>query len=258
MKTNAGWLLTILAGLLLAAGPVFAEKQPEPREPETPAETSEAGEREEPESAEPPAAAESTPAPLFNYVPPDRGAPSNRIGGGTRGDDGEYLVVALVPEDHIGRTTRESPVLVWYRAPSAKGTFEFSLNDETGGTVLARETLAPPERGYATIDTEDLGVRLSPDRLYSWFITLVVDPADPSLDKLSGGYIQRVEMAPDLAESLFKASPASRAAGFAQAGIWYDALALLTAQIQSRPDADALREGRAKLLKAVKLPPLPE
>jgi hypothetical protein len=251
MKTKAGWLSIMLTGIMLAVGPIFAEER-EIREPENPAKTSEAGETDGEE------AAESAPAPLFNYVPPDRGAPSNRIGGGTRGDDGEFLVVALVPEDHIGRTTREAPVLVWYRAPAAKGTFEFSLNDETGGTVLARKTLTPPERGYAAIDTEEMGVRLSPGRLYSWYITLVVDPADPSLDKLSGGYIERMEMPAELGKALFKSSPASRAAGFARAGIWYDALALLTAQIRDRPDAEALRAGREKLLQAVGLPALPE
>ena len=257
MKTKAGWLSIMLTGLLLAAGPVFAEEA-ETQEAENPAEISEAGETGGEEPADSDAAPEFTPAPLFNYVPPDRGAPSNRIGGGTRGDDGEFLVVALVPEDHIGRTTREAPVLVWYRAPAAKGTFEFSLNDETDDTVLARKTLTPPERGYAAIDTEDLEVRLSPDRLYSWFITLIVDPADPSLDKLSGGYIQRVEMPAELGKALFKASPASRAAGFARAGIWYDALALLTAQIRARPEAETLRAGRERMLKAVGLPALPE
>jgi hypothetical protein len=258
MKTKSGWLLILLAGLLMASPAAWADKG-ETKESETEAEAPENVEPPAEETMDSDAASESTPAPLFNYVPPDRGAPSNRIGGGTRGDDGEFLVVALVPEDHIGRTTRESPVLVWYRAPTAKGTFEFSLNDETGGTVLARKTLTPPEDGgYATIDTGELEVRLSPDRLYSWFVTLVVDPADPSLDKLSGGYIQRVEMPQELGKSLFNAAPASRAAGFAQAGIWYDALAVLTAQIQARPESETLRENRVTLLKAVNLPALPE
>jgi hypothetical protein len=261
-------MLAIWAGcglFWLGAGPwlptAFSTESPGGAEAEIDAESNAersgiSGERTD-SAMESPAAPE--PAPLFDYVPPERGAPANRIGGGTRGEDGEFLVAALAPEDHIGLTTRESPVLFWYRSPLAKGRFEFILNDETAGTVLARTTLSPPagER-FPSVDTEALGVRLEPDRLYSWFVTVVTDPADPSLDLLSGGYIRRIPTPPELAEQLAEASPATWAGLFARAGVWYDALALLMARSRTNPDDPHLKRQRDRMLGAVGMMPLSE
>ena len=45
-------------------------------------------------------------------------------------------------------------------------------------------------------------------------------------------------------EKLAKASPSDVPAVYAQAGIWYDALASLTDQIDAQPDNKALRHAR--------------
>lgn len=236
-----------------------AEAAAEPDEPTEAVSSGVADPSDAEESTEGATESAAPQAPLFDYVPPDRGAPSNRIGGGTRGDDDAFLVAALVPEDHIGRTTQEAPVLYWYRSPTAKGRIEFVLNDETSGTTRVRETLSPPagER-FPSVDTGAFGARLETDRLYSWFVTVVVDPADPSLDMLSGGYIRRIATPPELAKSLNDASTADRAALYARAGVWYDALALLMERIREHPGDAELVAQREWMLKAAGLPTLPD
>ena len=48
------------------------------------------------------------------YVPPQRGAPSRRVGGSSRGaGDNLPSVMVLVP-DHVGLTTSDTPALYWY------------------------------------------------------------------------------------------------------------------------------------------------
>ena len=67
------------------------------------------------------------------------------------------------------------------------------------------------------------------------------------------GVIKRVEPSADLKEKVAKATPASLASVYAEAGIWYDALAVLSDQIDVQPENKSLREIRSDLLRQVGL-----
>ena len=75
---------------------------------------------------------------------------------------------------------------------------------------------------------------------------------DMTICNLSG-VIKRIALSADLKEKVSKATPATLPGVYAEAGIWYDALSLLSDQIDAQPGNKALRETRADLLRQVGL-----
>ena len=61
---------------------------------------------------------------------------------------------------------------------------------------------------------------------YLWQVALLCDPGNPSKDKLAKAMIEVVATPPSLKVALAQTfDPLKRAALYAQAGLWYDALA---------------------------------
>jgi Domain of Unknown Function (DUF928) len=73
-----------------------------------------------------------------------------------------------------------------------------------------------------------------------------------SKDILSGGLIERVEPSTVRLEAMPR-DPLSAARMYADAGVWYDALASISALIEDRPGDALLRSQRAALLEQVGL-----
>jgi hypothetical protein len=70
---------------------------------------------------------------------------------------------------------------------------------------------------------------------------------------VASGVIKRVETSDDLKKKIAGASPASLPGVYAEAGIWYDALSVLSDQIDAQPENKSLRETRTDLLRQVGL-----
>ena len=195
---------------------------------------------------------EKAPPPnLFAYKPPMRGAPESRMGGGTRGilKKGFPYLTALVPV-HAGLTTQSSPTLYWYLSEPSPKPIKFTLNDATIGKTLVRVDVRPDETGIRRIDLSEHKVNLSPEKEYSWFITMIVDPEKPQQNLLSEAWIQRVSPSERLTKNL---AETDSAAAYAEEGIWYDALAERSRQIEAEPGNAILRKQRAFLLESVGL-----
>lgn len=207
-----------------------------------------------------PAKAASTVKFMPVYKPPQshigRGAPRGRIGGGTRGN-GSLKLRALVP-DHTGLTTQASPSLYWYASAPVRTRVEVTLIDEKADDPLLEKTLdGSGGAGIQRLDLAAFNVKLKPNVEYEWFITAVQDEKARSGDVIAGGVIKRVGasevMQTQLRGAKPGASPGSRAAVFAEHGIWYDAMDELSRDIARHPDDAALREQRMALLKQVGL-----
>jgi hypothetical protein len=197
----------------------------------------------------------STPSPMV-YVPPSRGAPGHRIGGGTRiaGQDSCHArIEALVPESPAGLTVRAHPILQWYLFNKLDCRVDFVLVDRRESRPLVETTLERPmEPGVHQIDLSRVGVQLEPGVEYEWFVAIVHDPERRSRDSVAGGQVIRRAIT-DGAEAGESANGANMASFYAQQGIWYDALAALTAGIEAQPENSKLREQRAMLLDQVGL-----
>ncbi|MGH7306601.1 MAG: DUF928 domain-containing protein [Candidatus Rokuibacteriota bacterium] len=197
------------------------------------------------------------PAPV--YKPPPRGAPGGRVGGSTRGTGREIFVLSVLAPDHTGLTIQEQPSLYWFISSTTSAPVELTITDPgTTRPLLEISTPAPITPGLHRLRLADHGVRLAAGTTYRWFAAVVPDPARRSRDILAGGAIERVDVSPELAAKLAKAGASERPALYAEAGIWYDALAALSEMIDSEPGNSALRKQRAALLAQVGLPELPD
>ena len=234
--------LVLFAALVLAAGPdLNAQQEREPAR-QTPR-----GEQ----APKPPAEGEASPI----YKPPLRGAPGGRVGGGTRGTDREMFVLSILAPDHTGLTISERPSLYWFISSKALSPVEMTLVDpRMTKPVIEFRLPGPVAPGVHAIRLADHGVKLELGVAYRWYIAVVPDPGRRSKDLLTGGAIERIEPAEELRARLARASTAALPSIYAEAGLWYDALAAISGLIDARPDDPGLRRQRAAMLEQVGLP----
>jgi len=187
------------------------------------------------------------------YKPPMRGTPAGRVGGGTRGAGREFVLSALAP-DHSGLTLREQPSLYWFISDQTTLPVELTVIDpRTNRPVLETRLPSPVTAGIHVVRLADFGIRLAPGVTYQWFIAVIPDAARRSRDILAGGSIERIEPPQALPVKLGQATKDELPAIYAEAGIWYDALASISELIDAAPSDQALRRQRAALISQIGL-----
>ena len=186
------------------------------------------------------------------YKPPVRGAPGGRVGGGTRSGDQTFTLSVLAP-NHTALTGKEQPDLYWYVSKPISTPIVFTLSDD-GAKPVVEQTLVPSfDVGIHRIRLADFGVQLALGKQYRWFVSLVSDSERPSRDILAGATIERAD--PLGAETMLsmQGDRTGETNRRAEAGHWYDAIAILSDEIDRHPSEPSLRTQRASLLKQVGL-----
>jgi hypothetical protein len=131
---------------------------------------------------------------------------------------------------------------------------EFTLIDETGVMPLIEKSLSSPtEPGIQIIRMSDYDVKLEKGKTYQWFVSLIADPEHRSADLIAGGMIEMGDAPPLLGEEVRKANPVDATRLWARAGFWYDAMGVVSANIQSNPSNLELHNLRGLLLEEVDL-----
>jgi len=160
----------------------------------------------------------------------------------------------VLAPDHIGLTTRAQPSLVWYLSEQTRTPVELTLIADKAVEPLAVKRLPSPQR--AGIHVEDLakhGIQLAEGTTYNWYVALVLDPKARDSDVVAGGAIERRAPTPELTAALKAGQPSYYV--LAENGIWYDAIADLSAAIAAvpgdTPAGRALHAERASLLEQV-------
>jgi len=252
-----GVALALALGLALGAFAVAAQEPARP--PAQPGPASGAP----PEAAKPAETVETArPAGsgVASYQLPTVGKPRRRIGGGRRGP-GDPLpeLWALVPE-HVALTASEKPTLFWYLSDASPGyvIFELTLVHESSIEPVVDVRLSQPQaKGLQRVDLGAHGVALAPGQEYQWSLALVVDPEQRSRDVVATGWIERVPAPDGLDSRLSAAGPGGAAAVYADAGLWYDALAAIWRLSELRPGDPEPQQQLDALLTQVGLPSLP-
>lgn len=149
------------------------------------------------------------------YNPPARGAPSGRVGGGSRGL--EPPLTALAP-DHTGLTISAQPALYYFLPTGSDVRVALRVASDPKAQPLLEKDFAPPDKsGIQRLDLKALGVTLKPGVEYRWTVS--------NARTSSTGMIRRVEPWGDLARKLNGVpSGRSRYTLLAREGVWYDAL----------------------------------
>lgn len=189
------------------------------------------------------------------YTLPKKFTPRARVGGELRGTEGaEPEIQALVP-DHVGFTSKKTPLLNWYLSRPTSHEVRFTLIDNKSVRPIFEAPIATPKQaGIFSIDIKDLGLALDPGVQYRWYVSVVRNSSSPSQDIVGGGVIERCDLNDCIMEfgaqvtcSVQTISENSRA------GLWYDAMGCLCALIDANPNDAGLRRMRAGLLKQVGL-----
>ena len=189
-------------------------------------------------------------ADLPSYKPPSRGAPSSRVGGGTRSIIPPRQIWALAP-DHTGLTTREQPSLYWFVAKPVTAYLELTaINDKAAKPLLELTIATPPMAGVQRVDLARHGVRLQPGVEYHWNVSFHGDPKQRS----NSARIERLVPDAALAKRLEATPKAGQPAVYAEEGLWYDAIAAIGELIERSPNDADLRRQRAALLEQAGLP----
>jgi len=235
--------LSCVAAAALIALPVSAQPLSAGADPRTVTGTAPAGLQR---------VAESSARPIV-YRQNARGTPGTRIIGQTRGTGNAPLLTTLAPFD-TGETTLAQPTLYWFVSRPVNAMVEVTVIEEaTQKTVLEVTTEGPVEPGIWAFPLGVHRIALVPDVEYRWSVSLVRDQNRRSLDLFASGTILRVNLPPHLSAQLNKVGPADMPHFLASAGLWYDALTMLSVQIANNPRDRSLRETRASLLEQVGL-----
>jgi hypothetical protein len=188
------------------------------------------------------------------FRPPTTGAETVRVTGGSRGTDIATITLDVLAPDDIGLTTQEQPSLFWYQSQPADAKFELTLLQEKQIKPLVQVKVDRASKaGFQRLKLSEHGVKLTPGVEYQWVVALVTDPENRSTDLVASGVVKRIEPAADVKQKISQAAPASLPSIYAEAGIWYDAIATLSDQIEAQPENKTLRETRADLLQQVGL-----
>ncbi len=174
------------------------------------------------------------------------GRPGNREGAATRGpcirqanEAEQQTLIALVPGEGklpaVGLTIASQPTFVWFVPASRARALEFTLYavDEQmrdQEPPLYRATVeVTGSAGFEslTLPTTAALPPLELNRDYHWQISLICNPDEPSANVTADGWIRRIEPSTRLKDQLANAKSRERSLIYAEAGLWYDALAEL-------------------------------
>lgn len=193
------------------------------------------------------------------FIAPDVGRPRRREGAAVRGGSGNSTneqLVALLPTKEPALTVSAYPTIFVSLPPTSAGKGEFLLVRGDKDEVLYETTITlPGNSGIVSVSLPNKGTLppLEVGKTYRWFFFVIRNPQNRAEDMVAQGQIQRIEPSPSLVAKLKNAPPRDRAALYAEAGIWYDAINSIAQLRRSSPSDRAIAADWAQLLKSVGL-----
>jgi hypothetical protein len=198
----------------------------------------------------------TAPPSLAGYTPPpDAGTPhsgTTTSGGRNCGVSENGLRLTLIaPEQHVGQTTESHPTFSWYVPIADSLPGEFQIYELTGEGRFQRLLEAPYQfdstQGFMSYTLPDTVEALQPNTVYLWQVLLRCGdrPADTYKVRAQIQVVDSSRLPNPLA-----AEAVEQADQLAEAGLWYDAFALV-ANSSISATAQALRSELLEDLAAV-------
>jgi hypothetical protein len=188
------------------------------------------------------------------------GLPTYRVGGGSRGGcitDNRQLT-ALIPENTIGKTATTSPKLFFYIPETNEAdnvALEFVLRDRQDNLVYETLLKTNHQSGIIGIDLPN-SLKSNDGKTknnYHWYLSMICNPHNRSYDVVVEGWIQKVELQPNIEQKLQFSQPLQKAKIYQQEGMWYDALSTLAKQKQTANSQPEIATNWTNLLQSVGL-----
>jgi Domain of Unknown Function (DUF928) len=178
----------------------------------------------------------------IRYVPPGRkGAPTKTLGGGSRNCNSEVTSFTLLaPPDHVGLTTQSHPKFMWYNAADSVLPMQLTIVEPGMSEPLWTQELPAGHAGLNEIQLPENIPALVVGRRYRWSLSRLCGMRRSNDTRMERGWIERVAVDPVKSTFTAKTSIEERANAYAEAGLWYDAIA----QAASIPTGDAQATNR--------------
>ena len=169
------------------------------------------------------------------YKPPLRGAPGGRVGGASRSavrvSAPLPTIELLAPADHAGVTATPTPTLLFFVSRSVDWPTQFTISAPLQPKPVLEVTIPSPRAaGIYALRPAKYEVRLRPGIVYTWSVSIVLDPHAWSRNIVASGTILLDPTNEPAADP--RLPPRQRAALLAGAGLWYDAIAA-AAEVQN-------------------------
>lgn len=208
------------------------------------------------------------------FETPDQLPPTGRVPAGTRGnclptaDDPPVRprenelqqLTALLPKTNLGWTVSEYPTFYWYVPTLPPRTVEFVLMDDNDQEIYKATFLYNGRSGIISLSLpENAGLPpLEEGKYYHWYFSIICRPQHRDTDIFAEGWIQRVAPSASLTDRLAQSrTERDRAAAYAEAGIWHEAITTLAELRRMEPTDKELAEDWRELLQALPAPEPP-
>lgn len=167
---------------------------------------------------------------LAKYTPPQNPSKPKETGtnttrGGSCEANSAAVLTALVPFSHVGQTISGHPTFTWFVPDRTSRPLQLRLFTRSG--QLLYKTDMESQSGIMSVALPPNLPQLSIGQSYQWQVVLVCDPNVPSRNVVATAEIQVVAPVASLQAQLAAAqTPQQRIDLYAQAGLWYDAMAV--------------------------------
>jgi hypothetical protein len=189
------------------------------------------------------------------YQPPGRATPQRTEGSGTRSADGvscygrseKLFIAALSPTTHIGQTASARPTLYAYF--SGTQALEIRLREIGQPKRLWSQIIQPKQPGLQAIAYPTNQPELNLGKNYEWSAAIICNASKFETLPSPFAGITRIEEPAKLQETLNKAiTTTDRAQAYAEASLWYEALATLATAKALNPKNTAVQAELLDLL----------
>ncbi len=202
--------------------------------------------------------------------PPPRGITGHRSAAASRDPACPVVarpLTALVPEyrdsqgDRVWGLTGMTRPTLWFYVPYAPNSIvdmSFTLQDESNPAdtkiIYQNLKIAPAQTpGMLQIVLPKSIEPLATNKSYHWFLILNTSCTIGQRPFFVDGWVQRMDMQPDLSQAIKRATPIRRVALYAENGLWYDAIATLATLRSAKPQDPSLLQAWQELLDAIGL-----
>ncbi len=211
------------------------------------------------------------PGQVSQFHPSPRSAPSVYTGDTVRCGCHEPEVTPLMPKDtdsdltlspYFAVTVVERPAFFWHVQKSQEQEVyfelrEFEVGQENGeGTLIYEMSSTLPEFSGVVEMSLPPTVTLKVGKIYRWYLDFTCGSLESTTAEITwmSGWIERIHATPALRQQLTQArTPETRSRIYAEAGVWFDAIAILS-RARRRADTPELTARWEMLLRSVDVP----
>ncbi|MBD2020727.1 DUF928 domain-containing protein [Leptolyngbya sp. FACHB-36] len=196
-------------------------------------------------------------------LPPPPQNPKRTTGGGRR-DGGScpqdaktatQSLTALSPEIEPGSTLSDYPTFFVSVPTTSAKTAEFSLFDQTRRGIYQTTFTLTGTPSIVRFTLPSNAPPLAVGQTYTWAFALICEPNNRRRDRLTTGWIRRIQLAPAQLRQITQAVAKERVLLYRKVGIWYETLSAVIELQRAQPTDPTLEVAWKDLLQSGGLNP---